>query len=87
MSDITAISPEKIMRIRLRGNTPEGSTHATEASREFDDAESDPARWNAVLGDFTGLEIGSEVRFTEEPGEKGAQATSLRPVGRHHHLE
>jgi len=42
---------------------------------------------NSVLGDFARLEVGAEVRFTEEPGEKGAQATSLRPVGRHHHLE
>jgi cold shock CspA family protein/ribosome-associated translation inhibitor RaiA len=41
---------------------------------------------NSVLGEFAHLEIGTEVRFVEEPGEKGPQATSLRPVGRHHHL-
>jgi len=42
---------------------------------------------NAVLDDFAELAVGSEVRFTEEPGERGPQATSLRLVGRHHHLE
>ena len=42
---------------------------------------------NAVLDDFQELAVGSEVRFTEEPGERGPQATSLRLVGRHHHLE
>jgi cold shock CspA family protein/ribosome-associated translation inhibitor RaiA len=41
---------------------------------------------NAVLGDFAELRIGSEVRFTEEKGERGPQATSLRLVGRHHHF-
>ena len=41
---------------------------------------------NSVLDDFLELAIGSEVRFTEEPGERGPQATSLRLVGRHHHL-
>ncbi|MFI5401851.1 MAG: HPF/RaiA family ribosome-associated protein [Planctomycetota bacterium] len=42
---------------------------------------------NAVLDVFAELEVGSEVRFTEEEGERGPQATSLRLVGRHHHLE
>jgi cold shock CspA family protein len=42
---------------------------------------------NAVLDDFDDLEVGSEVRFTEEPGDEGPQASSLRLVGRHHHLE
>jgi ribosomal subunit interface protein len=42
---------------------------------------------NAVLDDFETLEVGSEVRFVEQAGERGPQATSLRLVGRHHHLE
>ena len=41
---------------------------------------------NAVLDDFEELEVGSEGRFTEERGERGPQATSVRLVGRHHHL-
>lgn len=42
---------------------------------------------NSVLDPFEEIEVGSEVRFTEESGEEGPQATSLRLVGRHHHLE
>lgn len=32
------------------------------------------------------LEIGTEVRFVEEMGEKGPQATTVQIVGRHHHV-
>lgn len=40
---------------------------------------------NSVLdGGYDGLEIGSEVRFTGEDGEEGPQASSVRPVGKHH---
>lgn len=43
--------------------------------------------FNAVLGEeLEYLEVGSEVRFVEEQGEKGPQAMSVRLVGRHHHL-
>ena len=31
------------------------------------------------------LQIGTEVTFVEELGAKGPQASTLRPVGRHHH--
>jgi cold shock CspA family protein len=40
---------------------------------------------NAVLnGGFARLSVGSEVRFVEENGEKGAQASTVRLVGKHH---
>ena len=40
---------------------------------------------NAVLGGaFDRLTIGSEVRFVEEKGVKGAQASAVRLVGKHH---
>jgi cold shock CspA family protein len=32
------------------------------------------------------LKLGMEVRFVEELGDKGPQATSVRLVGRHHHI-
>jgi cold shock CspA family protein len=35
---------------------------------------------NSVLGSFMGLHIGTEVHFAEEAGEKGPQATTVRPV-------
>ncbi len=40
---------------------------------------------NAVVdGDFDKLETGAEVRFVEEVGEKGAQASTVHVVGKHH---
>jgi cold shock CspA family protein/ribosome-associated translation inhibitor RaiA len=42
---------------------------------------------HSVLRDgFDHLQIGTEVAFVEEEGKKGPQASSVRPVGRHHHL-
>jgi cold shock CspA family protein/ribosome-associated translation inhibitor RaiA len=35
-------------------------------------------------GKFDDLEVGQEVRFSEAVGDKGPQATSVRPVGKHH---
>jgi cold shock CspA family protein/ribosome-associated translation inhibitor RaiA len=40
---------------------------------------------NSVLRTpFERLSVGQEVRFDEEPGEKGPQATTVRVVGKHH---
>ncbi|MGD1037170.1 MAG: HPF/RaiA family ribosome-associated protein [Roseiarcus sp.] len=40
---------------------------------------------DAVLdGAFDHLNVGSEVRFFEEAGEKGAQASTVRVIGKHH---
>jgi cold shock CspA family protein len=40
---------------------------------------------NSVLKNaFDRLEIGSEVRFSEEAGEQGPQASSVTLVGKHH---
>jgi len=35
---------------------------------------------------YKDLTVGTEVRFVEELGDKGPQATTLVPVGRHSHL-
>ena len=40
---------------------------------------------NAVLdGAYRRLRVGSEVRFVEEEGAKGAQASTVRLIGKHH---
>lgn len=40
---------------------------------------------NSVVNDgFATLEVGSEVRFVESEGEKGPQASTVVPVGKHH---
>lgn len=43
---------------------------------------------NSLLNiDFEDLELGSEVRFAEEMGEEGLQASSVSIVGKHHVVE
>lgn len=40
---------------------------------------------NSVANDgFADLEVGQEVRFSEEVGDQGPQATIVTPVGKHH---
>ena len=40
---------------------------------------------NSVLKNaYDKLRVGSEVRYTEESGERGPQASSVTPVGKHH---
>jgi cold shock CspA family protein/ribosome-associated translation inhibitor RaiA len=40
---------------------------------------------NSVIEDaFARLSVGSEVRFAEELGEKGAQASTVHLIGKHH---
>ncbi len=41
---------------------------------------------SVLNGAFNRLRVGSEVRFTEEEGNEGPQATTVRPVGKHHVL-
>jgi cold shock CspA family protein len=40
---------------------------------------------NSVIGGIERLEAGTEVRFHEEPGAKGPQATTVEPIGEHGH--
>lgn len=44
-------------------------------------------RISVLKGAFDRLEIGSEVRYTEEAGEQGLQASSVTLVGKHHVLD
>ena len=44
-------------------------------------------RSSVLNGGFDRLEVGDEVRFAEEPGEEGPQASSVEPVGREGHHE
>lgn len=41
-------------------------------------------RNSVVDGDFNALNIGDEVRFVEEAGEEGPQASTVHVVGKHH---
>lgn len=44
-------------------------------------------RNSLVRGEFDDLEVGSEVRFVEEAGEDGPQASTVHRVGKHHIVE
>ncbi|EGW53164.1 cold shock domain family protein [endosymbiont of Tevnia jerichonana (vent Tica)] len=41
-------------------------------------------RNSIVNGDYDVLEIGNEVRFTEEAGDEGPQASRVHVIGKHH---
>lgn len=41
-------------------------------------------RNSLIDGEFERLEVGSEVRFTEEMGEMGPQASTVHLIGKHH---
>jgi len=41
-------------------------------------------RNSVVDADFDGLDVGAEVRFAEEAGEEGPQASSVYVIGKHH---
>jgi cold shock CspA family protein/ribosome-associated translation inhibitor RaiA len=41
-------------------------------------------RNSVAEGKFDSLDVGQEVRFSEAVGDKGPQATIVRPVGKHH---
>ena len=54
--------------------------------RTLDDREIYFHRNSLVNGDFKHLAVGTEVSFVEELGEKGPQASTVKLVGRHHHV-
>lgn len=41
-------------------------------------------RNSVVNGDFNSLDVGGEVRFDEESGDQGPQASTVQPIGKHH---
>jgi cold shock CspA family protein/ribosome-associated translation inhibitor RaiA len=43
-------------------------------------------RDSVLNGGFARLELGTEVTFVEAEGAKGPQASTVKPVGRHHHM-
>lgn len=68
--------------------------HITEISpdKTFGRIESVDGRWlyfhrNSLMGDdLDQLQVGTPVYYVEDMGEEGPQASSVRPVGKHHIL-
>jgi cold shock CspA family protein/ribosome-associated translation inhibitor RaiA len=72
---------------RVANGTDHGRITFLDVEKEWGWIEPDDGRRiyfhrNSVLGNVDGLAVGDEVRFTEEPGNEGPQASSVHPPRR-----
>jgi cold shock CspA family protein len=76
-------------KVKHHDEMPMGTVARLDPSGEFGfletaDGEEIYFHRNSVLDDgYARLVVGSRVNFTEEPGEKGAQASTVRLLGKH----
>jgi cold shock CspA family protein len=76
-------------QVKRHENQPIGTVVRLDQTGEFGFLESNDGQEvyfhrNSVLGDgFSRLHVGSRVTFAEETGEKGAQATTIKLLGKH----
>ena len=76
--------------VKARTGQPHGRISALDAAQDCGRIETSDGREiyfhrNSVLNNgFEQLEIGTEVRFSEEHGDEGPQASTVRLVGKHH---
>ena len=76
---------EKTHAVPLHGRIYELNKEAGYGRIEASDGHDLYFHHNSVLNaKFDGLEIGTEVRFSEEVGDKGPQASTVTVVGKHH---
>jgi cold shock CspA family protein/ribosome-associated translation inhibitor RaiA len=73
--------------VKLRAQPQHGRITFIDAEREWGYIDSDDRRVyfhrNSVVGGVDALEIGDEVRFADENGREGPQATTVTPIGEH----
>lgn len=77
-------------QIKRREGPPHGHVVALERNLEFGRIETEDGREiyfhrNSVVGGIERLQLGDEVRFHEEVGDEGPQASSVDPLGAHAH--
>ena len=87
LQDHHRISHQKVKahEVPPHGRVSEISTGEGYGRIETPDGRSIYFHQNSVLNEeFSQLEVGSEVRFAEEQGEQGPQASSVQRVGKHH---
>ncbi len=81
---------------RMRGDVkqhvapPHGHVVHLAPSREYGRLEATDGReiyfhHNSVIGGIDRLRLGTEVRYHEEPGDNGPQASTVEPIGEHGH--
>lgn len=74
--------------VKMHETTPHG--HVAELYPDYGKIETPDGRFvyfhkNSVIGeDFDHLDVGAEVRFVEEQGELGPQASTVYVIGKHH---
>lgn len=71
-----------------RNGAPHGRVTFIDVEKEWGWIEPDDGRRvyfhrNSVLGGIDQLSLGDEVRFTEETGDEGPQASTVDPIGQH----
>jgi cold shock CspA family protein/ribosome-associated translation inhibitor RaiA len=76
-------------QVKQHGGPPIGTVSELDPLGEFGFIETDDGREiyfhrNSVLnGGFAELKVGSRVTYAEEMGEKGPQASTVKPMGKH----
>lgn len=76
--------------VKLHVGPPHGRVIHLEPGLGYGRIETDDGREvyfhrNSVIGGIERLSLGAEVRFHEEPGDKGPQASTVEPIGEHGH--
>ena len=77
-------------KVKFHESPPHGHVTQLEPDQEYGRIETSDGRDiyfhrnSLVRGDFEKLEVGSEVRYVEEAGEDGPQASTVHVVGKHH---
>lgn len=87
LQDHRRISRKKVKshEVPPHGQVSELFTEAGYGTIETSDGREIYFHRNSVLNqEFTELEVGSEVRFSEEKGDEGPQASTVHRVGKHH---
>jgi len=87
---LEAYASRRRLDVKTHEVPPYGRISQLFAKRDFGKIESSDGREiyfhkNSVLNaDFDKLEIGTEVRFAEEEGDQGPQASTVTVTGKHH---
>jgi cold shock CspA family protein/ribosome-associated translation inhibitor RaiA len=73
---------------KVRSGSDHGRVSFLDVEKEWGWIEPDDGRRiyfhrNSVLGGVDNLNVGDEVRFTEEQGDEGPQASTVSPIGNH----
>ena len=85
---------EHVRKLRRDVKVPVSMSHARvvfiDVERAWGRLEADDRRQiyfhrNSVLGGIDGLQVGDEVRFAEEQGDQGPQASTVEPIGANGH--